>query len=92
VAVRIWDAEKKAMIVGDTFGTLEVVGILYRTRRDGTQGAPVLVDVRCKCGAEKTVLPATLARTKNPLRSCGDKGCRTRRPAQQRGAATGPPS
>ena len=26
------------MKVGDKFGTLEVVGIRYRTRRDGTQG------------------------------------------------------
>ncbi len=72
------------MKVGDKFGTLEVVGIRYRARRDGTQGAPVIVDVRCcKCGAEKMLLPATLARTKNPLRSCGKKGCRTRRPKPQ---------
>ena len=54
------------MKVGDTFGTLEVVGIWYRTRRDGMQGASVLVDVQCKCGAERTVLPATLTRTKTP--------------------------
>jgi len=68
------------MKVGDTFGTLEVVSIRYNRRRDGTQGAPLLVDVRCKCGVEKSVLPATLTRTKHPLRSCGGKGCRTRRP------------
>jgi hypothetical protein len=69
------------MNVGDVFGTLEVVGIRYRKRRDGTQGGPVLVDVRCKCGVERTVLPATLTRAKYPLRSCGGKGCRTRRPS-----------
>ncbi len=68
------------MKVGDIFGTLEVVEIKYRERKDGTQGGPVQVKVRCKCGVERMVLPATLARTKNPLRSCGRKGCRTRRP------------
>jgi hypothetical protein len=72
------------MKVGDTFGTLEVVGIWYRTRRDGMQGASVLVDVQCKCGAERTVLPATLTRTKNALKSCGKKGCRTRRPSPRK--------
>jgi hypothetical protein len=72
------------MNVGDLFGTLEVVGITCHTRRDGTQGRPVLVDVRCKCGEERTVLPATLTRTKGPLRSCGGKGCRTRRPSQSK--------
>jgi len=69
------------MDVGDVFGSLEVVRIARRLRRDGTEGAPVLVDVRCKCGVERTVLPATLTRTKYPLRSCGGKGCRTRRPS-----------
>jgi len=68
------------MNVGDVFGTLEVVKIVRRKRRDGTEGAPVLVTVRCKCSVERTVLPATLTRTKHPLRSCGGKGCRTRRP------------
>jgi len=70
------------MNVGDSFGTLEVVHIEHRKRKDGTEGAPVLVTVRCRCGTEKTVLPATLTRTKHPLRSCGGKGCRTRRPSQ----------
>ena len=69
------------MNVGDVFGTLEAVKIVRRKRRDGTEGAPVLVTVRCKCGVERTVLPATLTRTKYPLRSCGGKGCRTRRPS-----------
>ena len=52
---------------------------------------PVLVTVRCRCGTEKTVLPATLTRTKHPLRSCGGKGCRTRRPSPNRksGIASG---
>ena len=70
------------MKVGDVFGTLTVERIVYRQRRDGTQGAPLLVHVRCNCGARKSVLPATLTRTKNALRSCGGKGCRTRRPSQ----------
>ena len=70
------------MKLGDIFGTLEVMHIAYHRRRDGTQGRPVLVDVRCKCGEERTVLPATLTRTKGPLRSCGGKGCRTRRLSQ----------
>ncbi len=91
------------MNVGDRFGTLEVVKIVRGKRRDGTEGAPVLVTVRCtKCddGVERTVLPATLTRTKHPLRSCGRKGCRTRRPSsvkrepeiwycKQRGTADG---
>ena len=69
------------MKVGDRFETLEVVEIVHRTRRDGTEGAPVLVTVRCKCDVERTVLPATLTRAKYPLRSCGGKGCRTRGPS-----------
>jgi len=72
------------MRIGDTFGALTVVKIRSRQRKDGTQGAPLLVNVRCKCGKERTVLPATLTRTKYPLRSCAGKGCRTRRPAQPR--------
>ncbi len=70
------------MKVGDTFGNLEVVGITYRQRKDRTQGAPLLVEVQCKCGAERTVLPATLTRKRYPLRSCAGKGCRTRQPLQ----------
>ncbi len=69
------------MNVGDVFGSLEVVKIVRRKRRDGTEGGPIFVTVRCKCGVEKTVLPATLTRTKYPLRSCGKRGCRTRRPS-----------
>lgn len=78
------------MDIGDTFGTLEVVNIVYRQRRDGTQGAPLLVDVKCKCGVERTILPATLTRTKYPLRSCGGKGCRSRRPSQPKSAQPQP--
>jgi len=74
------------MNVGDRFGDLEVVTIHFRQRRDGTQGAPLLVEVRCKCGAERAVLPGTLTRTKYPLRSCAGKGCRTKRPSQPKPA------
>jgi hypothetical protein len=74
------------MKVGDVFGTLTVDQIVYRQRRDGTQGAPLLVHARCKCGVKKSVLPATLTRTKNALKSCGGKGCRARLPSQPRPA------
>jgi hypothetical protein len=69
------------MDIGDTFGNLEVVGITYRQRRDGTQGAPLLVDVRCKCGVEKTVQAIALTRTRCPQKSCGGKGCKKRGPS-----------
>ncbi len=69
------------MDIGDTFGTLEVVNITYRQRKDGTQGAPLLVDVKCECGVEKTVPATALTRPRNALKSCGGKGCRTRRPS-----------
>ncbi len=78
------------MNVGDRFGDLEVVTIHCRQRRDGTQGAPLLVEVRCRCGAERTVLPGTLTRRKYPLRSCAGKGCRTRRPSQLKPAKSEP--
>ena len=69
------------MKVGDTFGNLEVLEIRYRQRRDGTQGAPLLVDVRCKCGVEKT-LRADVLTGKRPQQSCGAKGCKRRGPAR----------
>ena len=69
------------MNVGDTFGNLEVTIIAYRPRRDGTQGAPLLVDVRCKCGVEKT-LRADVLTGKRPQQSCGAKGCKKRGPAR----------
>jgi len=67
------------MDIGDTFGSLTVVNIVYRQRRDGTQGAPLLVDVKCKCGVEKT-LRADVLTAKRPQRSCGSKGCKKRGP------------
>ena len=81
------------MKVGDTFGNLEVLEIRYRQRRDGTQGAPLLVDVRCKCGVEKT-LRADVLTGKRPQQSCGAKGCkngdrRDRSPNPKSGTATG---
>ena len=69
------------MNVGDVHGTLEVVRIRYRQRKDGTQGAPILVDVRCKCGVEKT-LRADMLTGKRPQRSCGGKGCKKKGPPQ----------
>jgi hypothetical protein len=70
------------MNVGDTFGTLTVTSIAYRQRKDGTQGAPLLVDVRCKCGVEKTLSVSTLTRKRSPQRSCGGKGCKKKGPSQ----------
>jgi len=70
------------MNVGDTFGTLTVTSIAYRQRKDGTQGAPLLVDVRCKCGIEKTLSVSTLTRKRSPQRSCGTKGCKKKGPSQ----------
>jgi hypothetical protein len=67
------------MNVGDKFGTMTVTRIIYRQRRNGTQGAPLLAEVKCRCGAEKTVQVAALERGQ---RTCGSKGCRIRRPAQ----------
>lgn len=70
------------MNVGDIFGTLTVTSIAYRQRKDGTQGAPRLVDVRCKCGVEKTLPAATLTRKRSPQRSCGGMGCKKKGPSQ----------
>lgn len=72
------------MKVGDKFGKLTVAEVEYRQRKDGAQGGPLLVDVRCVCGVEKRVLPAALTRTRCPSRSCGKKGCRVRRPKPKR--------
>jgi len=72
------------MNIGDTFGSLTVVGITYRQRKDGTQGAPLLVDVQCKCGVEKTIQAIALTRKRCPQQSCGGKGCKKRGPAQAR--------
>lgn len=70
------------MQVGDRFGNLEVIHISYRRRRDGTQGAPLLVDVRCKCGIEKTVRADALS-AERPQRSCGGKGCKKKGPRRR---------
>jgi hypothetical protein len=72
--------EKETMNVGDTLGTLTVTHIVYRRRKDGTQGAPLLVDVRCKCGVEKTLPVGSLTRKRSPQRSCGGKGCKKKGP------------
>ena len=69
------------MNVGDTFGTLTITNIVYRQRKDGTQGAPLLVDVRCECGVEKTLRASALT-GKKPQRSCGGKGCKKKGPSQ----------
>ena len=73
------------MNVGDTFGALTVVNIVYRQRRDGTRGAPLLVDVKCQCGVEKT-LRADVLMGKRPQQSCGSKGCKKKGPPQPRPA------
>ena len=65
------------MQVGDRIGNLEVTHITCRQRKDGSQGAPLLVDVRCKCGVEKTVRADVLT-AKRPQQSCGGKGCKRR--------------
>ena len=70
------------MDVGDIFGTLTVTSIAYHQRKDGTQGAPLLADVRCKCGVEKTLPVSTLTRKRSPQRSCGGKGCKKKGPSQ----------
>jgi hypothetical protein len=67
------------MQVGDRIGNLEVTHITYRQRKDGSQGAPLLVDVRCKCGVEKTVRASVLT-AKRPQQSCGGKGCKKKGP------------
>lgn len=72
------------MNVGDIFGTLTVTSIAYRQWKDGTQGAPLLVNVRCRCGVEKTLSVATLTRKRSPQRSCGGKGCKKKGASQPR--------
>jgi len=67
------------MNVGDRLGRLEVVHVSHRPRRDGTQGAPLLVKVRCQCGVEKTVRADVLT-GKRPQQSCGSKGCKKKGP------------
>ena len=74
--------ENRTMNVGDTFGTLTVTHIVYRQRKDGTQGAPLLADVRCGCGVEKTLPVGALTRNRSPQRSCGGKGCKKKGPSQ----------
>lgn len=69
------------MQVGDRFSKLEVIYITYRQRRDGTDGAPILVDVRCECGVVRTIR-ADVLMGKYPQKSCGGKGCRIRGPAR----------
>jgi len=74
--------EKNTMNVGDTFGTLTVTNIVYRHRKDGTRGAPLLADVRCNCGIAKTLPVGTLTRKRSPQRSCGGKGCKKKGPVR----------
>ena len=73
------------MQVGDHIGNLEVLEIRYRQRRDGTQGAPMLVDVRCQCGLVRTLRAVVLTR-KRPQQSCGGKGCKKKGPPQPKAA------
>ena len=70
------------MNVGDIFGIVTVTNIVYRRRKDGTQGAPLLAEVRCKCGIEKTLTVGTLTRKRSPQRSCGGKGCKKKGPVK----------
>ena len=67
------------MEVGERIGNLEILHITYHQRRDGTQGSPLLVEVRCKCGVEKTVRASVLT-AKRPQQSCGGKGCKKKGP------------
>jgi len=73
------------MTIGDIFGKLTVMSIVHRQKKDGTEGAPLLVDVKCECGSQKTVAAKVLTGT-NPQQSCGGKGCRTKRPSQPKPA------